>query len=358
MDRLPPDSAELHSPSEPPDSAQGEQEAEASLRYARAAVLFTLTVLSVFFAGGLWCQSLPVDGGWIDWVGGALAGWPFAVPLLSILLVHELGHFVAARIHRVEASLPYFIPAPFLSPFGTMGAVIAMRGRIRSRDALLDIGASGPLAGLVVALPVLAIGIHASTIEPLSRPYLLEGQSLLYLAMKRVFAGPIPDGHDLTLSPIALAGWTGLLVTMLNLVPVGQLDGGHVAYALFGPRQNHYARVAHLSLLLVALFNLVRFVGPHLVAGHSEALGAAIGNSTFWLVWFGLLALMRRLAGGENHPPTDPGELSPKRRIVAIGTLSFFVLLFMPTPWSSWEGLGRAGARLLETATAVGSSAR
>lgn len=358
MDRPPPASAEPRTPSEPPASTDDEHEAESSPRYLRAALLFALTVLSVFFAGGLWCRSLPVDGPWTAWVLGALAGWPFALPLLTILLVHELGHFVAARIHRVEASLPYFIPAPFLSPFGTMGAVIAMRGRIRSRDALLDIGASGPLAGLVVALPVLAIGIHASVVEPLSRPYLLEGQSLLYLAMKRVFAGPIPEGHDLTLSPTALAGWTGLLVTMLNLVPVGQLDGGHVAYALFGPRQNRYARFAHLSLLLVALYNLVRFVGPHLWAGHSEALGGAVGNSTFWLVWFGLLALMRRLAGGENHPPTDPGELSPTRRVVAIATLAFFGLLFMPTPWSSWEGLGRAGEELLEAAGAVGAGAR
>jgi membrane-associated protease RseP (regulator of RpoE activity) len=358
MDRLPPTRAGLRSPSEPPNSSDEERVPEGSPRYLRAALLFALTVLSVFFAGGLWCRTLPVDGGVGAWVWGALAGWPFAVPLLAILLVHELGHFAAARIHRVEASLPYFIPAPFLSPFGTMGAVIAMRGRIRSRDALLDIGASGPLAGLVIALPVLAIGIHASAIEPLSRPYLLEGQSLLYLAMKRVFAGPIPHGHDLTLSPTALAGWTGLLVTMLNLVPVGQLDGGHVAYALFGPRQDRYARVAHFSLLLVALFNLVRFVGPHVAAGHSEALGGAIGNSTFWLVWFGLLLLMRRLAGGENHPPTDPGELSPKRRVVAIATLSFFVLLFMPTPWSSWEGLGRAGASFVDAAAELGTSAR
>jgi membrane-associated protease RseP (regulator of RpoE activity) len=325
----------------------------AAPRHLRAAVLFGLTVLSVFFSGALWCRTLPVEGGVGAWLLGAAGGWPFAAPLLAILVVHELGHFVAARLHRVEASLPYFIPAPFLSPFGTMGAVIAMRGRIRSRDALLDIGASGPLAGMVVALPVLAIGIATSEVEPLARPYLLEGQSLLYLAMKRVIAGPIPEGHDLTMSPTALAGWTGLLVTMLNLVPVGQLDGGHVAYALFGPAQNRYARFAHASLLVVACFNVARFVGPHLWLGHREALGGALGNSTFWLVWFGLLWGMRRLSHGENHPPTDPGELGRGRRAVAVATLGLFVLLFMPTPWSSWEGVTKAGSALLEASEAA-----
>ena len=143
-----------------------------------------------------------------------------------------------ARYHRVAASLPYFIPLP--AGWGTLGAVIAMRDRIRSRNALFDIGASGPLAGLVIALPALAWGLVHSPVKPmLLSGYQQEGQSLLYLAMKRVLLGPIPEGYDVQLHPTAAAGWFGLLVTMVNLLPWGQLDGGHIAFSLFGERQHH-----------------------------------------------------------------------------------------------------------------------
>jgi membrane-associated protease RseP (regulator of RpoE activity) len=260
-------------------------------------------------------------------------GYKFAVPLLTILVVHELGHYVAARLHGVPASLPYFIPAPFLSFFGTMGAVISMPRRIRSRNALLDIGAAGPLAGLVVALPVLAVGIATSKVEPLGDHYVMEGQSLLYVGMKRLILGSIPEGYDMTMSPVAFAGWAGLLVTALNLLPVGQLDGGHIAYALFGKAQDKAARVFHVSLLAVVLFNVLRFVVPAWQNGGD--VGQAIGNSVFWLVWFALLAGMRRCSG-MNHPPTGPGELSKGRRAVAVLCLVLFVLLFMPTPLAEY----------------------
>ncbi|HEX3597238.1 MAG TPA: site-2 protease family protein, partial [Polyangiaceae bacterium] len=200
-------------------------------------VLFLVTVPCVFLAGAH--MTMPQA----DLLATLLSGWTFAVPFLGILLFHEFGHYIAARLHRVEASLPYFLPLPVLSPFGTMGAVISMRGRIRSRDALLDIGASGPLAGLFVAIPVLAYGLSLSTVGPIgAEHYQQEGQSLLYVAMKRLILGPIPAGMDVNLHPTAFAGWGGLLITMLNLLPWGQLDGGHVAYALFGPRQHVYAR--------------------------------------------------------------------------------------------------------------------
>src|SRR6185312_2298651 len=172
------------------------------------------------------------------------------------------------------------------SPFGTMGAVIAMRGRIRSRDALLDIGASGPLAGLCVAIPVVIAGLAQSPVTPLSPHGELEGQCLLYLLLKRIVLGPIPAGYDVMLSPMAFAGWVGLFVTMLNLVAVAQLDGGHIAYALFGPRQDRYGRILHNLLLVIFGFNAVRFIFPVLIARDFEHLGRAVGNSVFWLVWY------------------------------------------------------------------------
>jgi membrane-associated protease RseP (regulator of RpoE activity) len=301
--------------------------------YLRHATLFVLTAISVLYTGALYDHRVAGDAGPLGHLRAIPLGYKFAVPLLSILVVHELGHYVAARLHGVPASLPYFIPAPFISFFGTMGAVISMPRRIRSRNALLDIGAAGPLAGMLVALPVLAVGIATSKVEPLNGPYIQEGQSLLYLAMKRLILGPIPDGYDMTMSPMAFAGWAGLLVTALNLLPVGQLDGGHIAYALFGRSQDKYAGWLHLGLLAVVAFNVVRFVVPALRGGGD--LGQAIGNSVFWLVWFGLLFGMRRCTG-QNHPPTGPGTLSPARRAIAVLCLILFVLLFMPTPLAEY----------------------
>jgi len=322
-------------------SHRGEREPEpgpARRSYRVNLALFVATVVSVFMAGaGYAADAAAPASTWADLFRLTLSGWTFAVPLLSILLVHEFGHYIAARIHRVDASLPYFIPLPFLSPFGTMGAVIAMRGRIRSRNALLDIGASGPLAGLAVAIPVLAVGLSLSPVGPNGTDhYVQEGQSLLYLALKRAVVGPIPDGQDVQLHPTALAGWAGLLVTMLNLLPWGQLDGGHVAYALWGRRQDRYARAFRAVLLPLFVYNLVRFVLPVVLGRSSLTMGFAIGNSLFWLMWYLMLGIIGRASGGAAHPPTEPGELSPRRRVVAMVTLVFFLLLFMPTPWATY----------------------
>ncbi len=285
--------------------------------------LFLATLASLFLTGAL--QGFPAAEAfsWRGLLRHLPEAWSFAVPLMSILICHEFGHYFAARLHGVPASLPYFIPLPFLSPFGTMGAVISMPERIRSRNALLDIGAAGPLAGLVVAIPVLAIGLAHS---PIVRPNggWVEGQSLFYSALKRLVLGPIPAGHDVLLSPMAFAGWAGLFVTVLNLLPVAQLDGGHIAYALFGPRQNTLARFLHATLPVVFLYNLIRY--RHLEPG------------LIWLVWFVLLALLTRATGG-NHPPTesDAGELTRGRRAVAILCLILFAVLFMPTPMREAE---------------------
>jgi membrane-associated protease RseP (regulator of RpoE activity) len=313
----------------PPDSQPPEA---GPLRWRLNLALFLLTVLSVFYAGALFGSP---EAGMAPW-RVYLNGWKFAVPLLTILIVHEFGHYIAARIHKVDASLPYFLPLPGVG-LGTLGAVIAMRGRIRSRDALLDIGASGPLAGLVVAVPVLVIGLTLSPVSPQTAGgYIQEGQSLLYLALKRLVVGPIPDGYDVHLHPTAFAGWAGLLVTMINLLPWGQLDGGHVAYALFGSRQNRFARVFRLSLLLLFAYNVAVFLGPVLLHRSNMEVSLAISNSMAWLVWFLVLGLLGRVSGGSDHPPVEAGALSPRRKIVAWITLALFVLLFMPTPLAQY----------------------
>lgn len=307
------------------------------LKYGLNLLLFALTVPSVFLAG-----SMQVDPSIAQALPRRLLdiwrGWPFAVPLLTILLAHEFGHYIAARVHRVPASLPYFIPLPELSPFGTMGAIIAMRGRIRSRAALLDIGAAGPIAGMVVALPVLALGLHWSSIGPNpASNYAQEGQSLLYLLMKRLFLGPIPAGMDAQLSPTASAGWVGFLITMINLLPWGQLDGGHIAYALFGDRQHRFARNARHFLVVLFGYNLLKFCLPVALHKSSMSYGFAIGSSLFWLVWYGFTGGIAWLSGGADHPPFEPSELGPLRRAIAWGCLVMFVLLFMPTPWVQYD---------------------
>ncbi len=288
--------------------------------------LFLATVVSTFYVGLLWAAPLYGDSG-PPWY----AGWIFAVPLLSILLFHEFGHYIAARVHRVNASLPYFIPLPLV--FGTFGAVIRMRGRIQKRNALMDIGASGPLAGMAVALPVLIYGIILSEVkhqEP--GEYILEGHSILYEILLLAIHGGIPEGHDIFMHPVALAGWVGIFVTMLNLIPVGQLDGGHVAYSLFGERQNRFSDIA-LYILPVLGLSVCSFHG--LTAYFEGTRGYPLLDEFLvginWFVWFGLLQLMRFLAG-KKHPPVDPGQLTAFRKLVGVVCLVLFILIFMPVP--------------------------
>ena len=259
-----------------------------------------------------------------------------ALSLIGILLVHELGHYIAARLHRVPASPPYFLPLPLIGLFGTMGAVITMSGRIRSRKALLDIGAAGPIAGMVVALPVLYFGLRMSEVTPRSSGhYLQEGQSLLYWLMKRIVFGPIRPDQDVQLHPMAFAGWGGLFLTMINLVPWGQLDGGHIAFALFGGRQHVLARWFRRGMLLAFAYNLQLFVLPVLLKRSSQTLDQAFLNSAFWLTWYGITAGMAKLSG-EEHPPFEPGPLGRGRQLVAVGCLVLFVMLFLPTPFTSY----------------------
>ncbi len=293
-------------------------------------LLFCLTVVTVFYAG---YQGMLGAGEVSEADAKWYSGWPFAVPFLLILLFHEFGHWLAARAHRVPASLPYFLPIPHhVSLFGSLGAVIVMPERIRSRNALLDIGAAGPLAGMLVAIPAMVIGLQLSEVRPpLSGGYFQEGQSLLYWVIKRLVVGPIPEGHDVWLHPTAFAAWGGFLITMINMLPWGQLDGGHIAYALLGERHHRFALWVRRLLPLLFLYNVAVFALPIASGSSNMAYTEAIGNSMFWLFWFVLTGLMGRFFGAE-HPPCEPGELSPGRRRVAWGTLVMFVLLFMPTP--------------------------
>ena len=304
-------------------------------RWRTNLVLFLATVASVVVTGVYmqgaaegappWNQSLAAA---LHPSGALSRGGQFAATILVILVAHELGHYVTARLHKVDASLPYFIPLPLLSPFGTMGAVIRMRGVIPTRRALLDIGASGPIAGLCFAIPLYIYGAAHSHLVPISVPgegSVQLGESILMKILDHAFAPAKPDGMDLELSPIAFGAWGGMFVTMINLLPVGQLDGGHVAYSLFGPRQDRYAQLIHRSML--AFFFVVVFghVARDLSGGLGlYHLGRHLANSLFWLVWFQVLAILGALSSKGRGDEPKPGTLTIRTRLVA--TIGLVVL--------------------------------
>ncbi len=236
-------------------------------------------------------------------------GLPYALSLLLILSAHELGHYFAARWHRLAVTLPYFIPLPFISLFGTMGAFIQLRQPMKNRKMLLDVGASGPLAGLVFAVPILLIGLTSTRLIPILPGGVYEGDSVVYaLAKILVFGRFVPDGQVdvcINCSQLAWAGWTGLLVTALNLIPIGQLDGGHVLYALVGERARRL-----FYPLLAAMIALVFF-------------------TDVWLFWVLLLLIFGRVYA---TPLDTITPLDKRRRAVAVLALVVFVLIFVPAP--------------------------
>ncbi len=269
-------------------------------RVRLALILFAATVLSVLSVGAL---SDSPDGGF-----NVLAGIPFAVSLLSILLAHEMGHYFTARRLGIPATLPFFIPMP-LSLFGTMGAVMQIVAPPRDRRALLKLGAAGPLAGLIVAIPILLLGLSLSEVKaipPVAGSF-QEGNSLLYMALKYlVFGRVLPAGGvDVWLHPVALAGWAGLLVTALNLLPAGQLDGGHIAYALFGQRARLASGAVIVGLCLLGFL----WWG--------------------WLIWAALAFVFARV---HAVPLDDVTPLSGRERLFAILMLVLAVLVFVPVP--------------------------
>jgi membrane-associated protease RseP (regulator of RpoE activity) len=238
-----------------------------------------------------------------------LAGAPFGFTLLAILGTHEFGHYLTARAYGASVSLPYFIPAPPPFFFGTLGAVIRMRSPARDRNSLFDIAAAGPLAGLVVAVPAVWIGLGWSRVGAVpAEGALVFGDSLLMRGLTYLRFGAIPEGMDVFVHPVALAGWAGLFVTALNLFPVGQLDGGRIAYALFGQRHRAVSVATFLALL---------------------ALGAVTGALNWW-VWAGLLLF---LIGFHHSPPLDDlTPLSAGRYAVGLVCLVLLVVLIPPVP--------------------------
>jgi membrane-associated protease RseP (regulator of RpoE activity) len=267
--------------------------------------LFIITVFSTMLVGALG----EVGGDYREALQNLWLGIPFSFSLLLILGAHELGHYFAARYHRVPVTLPYFIPMP-LSIIGTMGAFIRLKAPVKNKRALFDVGAAGPLSGLVFAIPLLLYGLSTSPVGPLpDQGYIMEGNSLLYVAAKFLVLGQMlpADGIDVSLNQIAWAGWVGLLVTGLNLIPLGQLDGGHVAYVLFGKRARLFFWPVLLAMALLALTT----------------------GATMWFVWIVLLFFVGRV---HAEPLDEVTTLDRRRRGLAVFTMLLFFLVFVPVP--------------------------
>ncbi len=297
-------------------------------------LFFILTVLCVMFTGAVSATGgIPTNIN--DWFSFMLSGLPFAAALMAILVCHEFGHYLAGRYHKTAVTLPFFIPFP-LSLFGTMGAFIQLKEPPKNRRILLDIGIAGPLAGLIVAIPILLLGLYLSPVQriPFQLPatQIFEGNSILYLLLKYIATGqllpqpfnystlnpivywiryfftgtPLPAGGlDVTLSPIAWAGWAGLMVTALNLIPAGQLDGGHIMYVLLGKRTS----------------SLLPFI-----------LGALVLLGFAWSGWWFWAALIFFLGRYHAEPLDQITTLDQKRKVLAVIGVVVFFLVFMPVP--------------------------
>jgi len=304
-------------------------------------LLFFLTIISVMFTGAQFTDTEFVQpfqfsfGGFVQYI---LQGWPFAVSLLGILLAHELGHYLVGRSRGETVTLPYFIPLP-LSAFGTMGAFISMKDIPKNKKHLMDIGVAGPLIGLLIAIPVLFIGLSLSSLGPIDTDLpegyvqFIEGNSLFYLGAKYLTFGellpqpesygdmspfvywlryfftgsPVPlGGLDVQIHPVAWAGWAGLFVTAINLIPAGQLDGGHILFVLFGKEKAK--RVFPFILVMLAVMGFFW---------------------SGWWLWAGLIFFF----GRRYAEPLDMiTPVDRTRKILGIIALVVFVLTFIPVP--------------------------
>lgn len=249
-------------------------------------LLFIATFLTTYYVNGLW----------------------YSVTIMTILLSHELGHFFMCRKYCVAATMPYFLPLP-LPPFGTFGAVIKMKGLIPDKKALFDIGAAGPLMGLFFSIPAIIIGLNLSDVRPVpsdTSDYLGLGEPILFSCISKLIFGQLPDGMDIYLHPVAFAGWAGLFVTALNLLPIGQLDGGHIVYALLGKKS---AIVYRIGIFIFCIIAILLYPG--------------------WMVFAILLLIF-----GFRHPaPIDEiTHLDRKRKILGIILFIIFLTSFTPVP--------------------------
>lgn len=267
-------------------------------------ILLLVTMFTTLVAGAL-IENAPI----LSDFSSILRGLPFSITLISILGFHELGHYTVSRMHGVKATLPYFIPAPPpLFFIGTFGAFIKVKSPIYNKRMLLDIGAAGPIAGFLIAVPSIVWGLQISEIKAvLPGEGVLLGNSLLLYFLEKVLIGSVPAGYSVELSSVAFAGFIGLLVTAFNLMPIGQLDGGHIAYALFGKKQEIVAKVFFVLLVLMSFL----WLG--------------------WLVWAALVFIMKL-----RHPPTgdDYLQIDGRRKIVGYLCFVIFILCFTPIPFS------------------------
>ena len=274
--------------------------------------LFLLTVVTTMYIGSLhyagfssdFVRELPT----VSFLQGA---W-YSATILAILGTHEMGHYLACRYYSVDASLPYFIPAPPFILTGTLGAVIRIRQRVPTKRMLFDIGAAGPIAGFVVAVPALFLGLHLSRVVPMPDDFVgfTLGEPLLFQFASWVVWGEPATGYTINLHPVGLAAWFGLLVTAINLFPIAQLDGGHISYATLGSRSTTVTLGTTLVIIVLAIF-----------------------VSLSWAIW-ALMMILMLVAFGPRHPRTldDHVPLDRRRRWIAFGTLVIFVLCFTPAP--------------------------
>jgi Zn-dependent protease len=288
-------------------------------------VLFVMTAFSIFFVGLSWSLSyvhadaLAAGAEILPALDVVLQprilglSFVYAAALLVILLGHEFGHYLMCRHYGLEATLPYFIPAPTL--IGTLGAFIRIKSRITSKLSLFDIGSAGPFASFALSLPALGIGLALSKVVPaLPREgTIVFGEPLLFKLVGNLTLGSVPAGADIVLHPLAFAGWVGILVTSFNLLPVGQLDGGHIAYAVLGKKTRGLSGTFTVIFLAMALF--------------------------FWVGWAVWAVILRFI--GLKHPALEDEDtpLTPGRRKLAVLAVAVFVLSFIPDPVRGFDGL-------------------
>jgi membrane-associated protease RseP (regulator of RpoE activity) len=273
-------------------------------------MLFLMTIVTTVVAGMVWEGLNPLEQ-----IREFHRGLPYAFTLLTILLFHEMGHYLTARYYGMDVTLPYFLPAPPPLPIGTFGAFIRMRSPARNRRALLHVGAAGPIAGFCVALPAMIYAYTTASVVPVapSPDSLSFAEPLLLQFIGHAILGPIRAGYAIHLNGVGLAAWFGIFVTVLNLLPIGQLDGGHILYAIVGP----YAR--YVSWAVVCLLLVLGF---------------------FFLGWF-LWAVLGWLTSRRPQIVLDPYTPLDRRSLMIAGiALAIFVLCFMPIPITIGEMAG------------------
>jgi len=315
-----PESSAVYLPADATKSVLGFLRSNPSPReWVRALTLFVITFLTTSYAGLFYSIG---DVGFLASIRiflhspGIIAyGFPFSIPLISILLAHELGHYFACRYYGMRCTLPFFIPIP-ISITGTLGAFIKIKSPFPNKRALFDIGIAGPIAGFLVTLPTLWIGISLSRLIPkgmLPSGGLSFGEPLIFRLCGWLLLGYMPERHDMLAHPTAMAAWVGLLATSLNLLPIWQLDGGHIAYAILGRlRQKRLSMVSVASLILLSFW----------------------GWPTPSYLLFALLLLFIGMRLRFYHPPTlyDEGSLNTCRLLVGLAAAFILVLSFIPIP--------------------------